>query len=342
MYMKRLILLSLTVILSTLFHSCGDSGGGQTLLPNLSGSSGEVLVVLDKARWDGRLGDRIRQVLASPVPMLPQAEPNFDLINTGGNAFSKLYQTHRNVIFIETGEDKEKKVTFMEDTYSSQQLMINLQAKNDEEIMELLDEEGQSIINKINIAERDRWISVYKKSLNSMIFNKLRDEHHLTLHVPYNFTLDVDEKGFLWLSYETPTTTQSILVYYFDHEGKNYFNKDSIMRIRDSITREKVEGPASGSYMAIEEMVPVNFSLFRFRDRNYAQMRGLWTLENGFMGGPFINVVTKDEVNDRFVMLDGFVYAPGEEKRELMRQVEAIIYTIGFPTDTEVIETQDD
>lgn len=338
--MKRIILLSVTVILSTIIHSCGDAGsGGQSLLPNLSGSSGEVLVVLDKARWEGRLGDKIRQVLASPVPRLPQAEPYFDLINTGGNDFSKLYQTHRNVLFVETGVDREKQVTFMEDTYSSQQLMINLQARNDEEIMELLDEEGQAIVNKLNIAERDRWISVYKKSLNSMIFNKLRDEHKMTLHVPYNFSLDVEENGFLWLSYETPTTTQSILIYYFDHEGKNYFNKDSIMRIRDSMTRQKVEGPASGSYMAIEDMVPVNYSLFRFRDRNYAEMRGLWTLEKGFMGGPFINVVTKDEVNERFVMLDGFVYAPNEEKRELMRQVEAIIYTIGFPDDSEVIVT---
>ncbi len=322
-----------------MLQSCGDSGRKQVILPNLSGSSGEMLVVLDKAKWEGPLGNKIREVLASPVPMLPQQEPQFDLVNVSPVAFSKLYQTHRNVLFIETGEDKEKEVTFMESTYSFSQLMINLQAKNDQEVMDLLDEEGQLIINKINIAERDRWISVYKKSLNSLIFNKLRDDHKMNLHIPANYSLDVEEKGFLWFSYETPTTTQSILIYYFDHNGKNYFNKDSIMRIRDNITREKVEGPARGSYMAIEDLVPVNYNLFRFRQRNYAEMRGLWTLENGFMGGPFVNLVTRDDVNDRFVMLDAFVYAPSEEKRELLRQVEAIIYTISFPDKTEVVVT---
>ncbi|HDZ40414.1 MAG TPA: DUF4837 family protein [Bacteroidetes bacterium] len=337
--MKKTILLILSAVLAIIVNSCGDSGGSQVILPNLSGSSGEVLVVLDKAKWEGPLGHKIREVLGAPVPKLPQAEPYFDLVNTSPGAFSKLYQTHRNVLFVETGEDKVNQVSFLENTYSYLQLMINLQGKNDEELMKLLDEKGQTIINKLNIAERDRWISVYKKSLNSMIFNNLRDKHKMNLHMPANFALDVDEKGFLWFSYETPTTTQAILVHYFDHKGKNYFNKDSIMKIRDNMTREKVEGPVSGSYMAIEDQVPVDFQLFRFRQRNYAEMRGLWTLENGFMGGPFITLVTKDEVNDRFVMLDGFVYAPNDEKRELLRQVEAIIYTISFPDDSEVVVT---
>ena len=107
------------------------------------------------------------------------------------------------------------------------------------------------------------------------------------------------------------------------------------------MTKQKVEGPARGSYMVIEDRVPVDFHLFRFRQRNYAEMRGLWTLENGFMGGPFINLVTRDDVNDRFVMLDGFVYAPNDDKRELLRQLEAIIYTISFPDESEIVVTPD-
>jgi hypothetical protein len=103
------------------------------------------------------------------------------------------------------------------------------------------------------------------------------------------------------------------------------------------MTRTKVEGPSEGSYMTIEERLPVKYSTFRFRNRNYAEMRGLWTLEKGFMGGPFVTLVTKDEVNNRFIMLDGFVYAPGEDKRELLRQVEAILYTVSFPDESEIV-----
>lgn len=337
--MKKIVILTAYIVLSLLLYSCGDSGGGRTLLPNVSGSSGEVLVVLNKAEWEGPVGLKIREVLAAPVARLPQPEPKFNLVRVSPTAFSKLYQTHRNVIFVETGEDKEKQVTFQENTFALSQLMINLEGGNDEEVINLLDEQGQTIINKINIAERDRWISVYKRTLNSTIFNKLRDEHKMTMFIPAHFSLDVEEKGFMWFSYETPTTTQAILIHYFDHRGENYFNKDSIVSIRNNMTKEKVEGPTRGTYMAIEDQVPVKYQLFRFRGRDYAEMRGLWTLENGFMGGPFVNVVTRDEVNGRFVMLDAFVYAPNDDKRELLRQVEAILFTIDFPDETEIVVT---
>ena len=54
--------------------------------------------------------------------------------------------------------------------YASSQLIINLEGKNDEEIAELLEKQKKLIIDKINITERDRWISYYKGSLNQHQF----------------------------------------------------------------------------------------------------------------------------------------------------------------------------
>ncbi|MEZ5010283.1 MAG: DUF4837 family protein [Bacteroidales bacterium] len=96
-----------------------------------------------------------------------------------------------------------------------------------------------------------------------------------------------------------------------------------------------IKGPSTGLDGLIEDKLPVTYNTFRFRERNYAEMKGLWTLENGYMGGPFVTLVTKDEVNNRFVMLDGFVYAPKDDKRELMRQVEAILFTVNFNIEAE-------
>ena len=336
--MKKILFLSV-VAAALLLGSCGDSTPGGSMLPNVSGSSGEILVVMDRAEWEGELGEKIRNVLADPIDRLPQPEPEFDLVNVTPGAFSKLYLTHRNVVMIDKKVENGAKVTFLEDTYALSQLIINIRGENKEDIMGLLDEEGQAIVNKINIAERDRWIKVYKRSVNSVIFNKLRDKYGMNIHMPSNFSLDVEEPGFMWFSYETPTTTQSILIHYFDLDGGNYFNRDSIESIRNRMTRRNVKGPSDGSYMTIEDRVPIRYRQFRFRNRNYAEMRGLWTLEKGFMGGPFVNLVTEDEVNNRFVMVDAFVYAPNEEKRELLRQVEAIIYTISFPDDKEVVVT---
>jgi len=315
--------------------SCNNSGDMRRgSLPNVGGSSGEVVVVLDKNRWEGELGDKLRDVLAAPIDELPQEEPVFDLVTVSPGGFGELYVTHRNVILIETGPGKTARATFNSDVYAHSQLIITLEGENDNDIISLLDKQGQSIVDKINITERDRLISYYKGSLNSVNFNTLLNTHKLILWIPSNYALDVNEKGFVWLSYETPLTTQSVLVHYFDHNGENYFNEDSIKSILNNMTRTKVKGPVDGTWMKIEERMPVKYSTFRFRERNYAMLKGLWTLENGFMGGPFVTLVTKDEVNSRFVMLDGFVYAPNDNKRELLRQVEAILFTAGFETST--------
>lgn len=321
----------LILILILTIQSCSDSGDSRTsFLPNVGGSSGEVVVVIDKVKWDGEAGKKLREILEAPIPELPQAEPVFDLVNVSPGGFGDLYITHRNVVIVETGPGKKAIVTYNLNVYAKSQLVITIEGETDDDIIELLKTQGQKIIDKINITERDRLISYYKGSLNSVNFSTLLNTHKLILWVPSNYALDVNEKGFVWLSYETPLTTQSILVHYFDYNGENYFNEDSIRTILNNMTRTKVKGPVDGSWMTIEERLPVNYSTFRFRDRNYAMLKGLWTLENGFMGGPFVTLVTKDEVNNRFVMLDGFVYAPNDDKRELLRQVESILFTAGF------------
>jgi hypothetical protein len=46
--------------------------------------------------------------------------------------------------------------------------------------------------------------------------------------------------------------------------------------------------------------------------------------------------MTYDEKNMRAVFLDGFVYAPNDNKRELIRQVEALLYLADFHSPQEV------
>ena len=62
---------------------------------------------------------------------------------------------------------------------------------------------------------------------------------------------------------------------------------------------------------------------------NYAsEMRGLWRVKNDFMGGPYISLAVLDESNQRVIVAFGYVYAPSKEKRNFLRQVEAMIYSL--------------
>ena len=51
------------------------------------------------------------------------------------------------------------------------------------------------------------------------------------------------------------------------------------------------------------------------------------------MGGPFVSYTLLDTVYNRVVTLDGFLYAPSDPKRDLLRQVEAILKSLTV-TDT--------
>jgi hypothetical protein len=60
------------------------------------------------------------------------------------------------------------------------------------------------------------------------------------------------------------------------------------------------------------------------------EMRGLWRVEHDFMGGPFVSYTFVDWRKNQIVTVFGYVYQPNKAKRNLLRQVEAIIYSTRF------------
>ena len=53
-------------------------------------------------------------------------------------------------------------------------------------------------------------------------------------------------------------------------------------------------------------------------------------MKNNFMGGGFIYLACLDEKRDRVVGAFGYVFAPGFDKREYVREVEAIVKSLKF------------
>jgi hypothetical protein len=57
-------------------------------------------------------------------------------------------------------------------------------------------------------------------------------------------------------------------------------------------------------------------------------MEGLWKVENDFMGGSFISFTLVDEDADEFVTVEAFVYDPRGDIRDIIRRLEAVLWTI--------------
>jgi hypothetical protein len=148
------------------------------------------------------------------------------------------------------------------------------------------------------------------------------------MNIAPGFQIADEKKDFIWLRYETPEISQGIVLYTFPYVSDSAFMVDYQLKVRDSILRAHVPGPTTGSFMATERRVE-QINNFREHNGNYAaEMRGLWRVVNDFMGGPYISLAVLDAANQRVIVAFGYVYAPSKDKRNLLRQVEAMVYSL--------------
>ena len=61
-----------------------------------------------------------------------------------------------------------------------------------------------------------------------------------------------------------------------------------------------------------------------------AHLKGTWEVKDQYMAGPFVNYAVRDEANNRYLILEGFTYAPSMQKRNLQFELEAVIQSAKF------------
>lgn len=323
----RLAAILPTLLLVLLTASCGDTSLTRTL-PNVTGSTGEVMVVMDKALWDGAAGAAVRDHIGANLIGMPQPEPAFSLMPVNPEGFRDIFISHRNVIIVKT--DKEMsgpEVTFARNRWAETQLVITVTAPDTATLAASIRDNGEVIRQKINNVERERLTVWLTQSAGKERSRLTTDAGNWELVMPAGYKPDFNREGVMMISAETPSTTQSVIV---SVSGRRMSRMDcfELADLTEKVISAEVSGPDPGSFMVIEKRVPTSCRSFRRDSTDYIEMRGLWTLEGGFMGGPFISYAFIDPESSLPLVVTGFVYAPGEDKRELLRQVEALMYTL--------------
>ena len=100
--------------------------------------------------------------------------------------------------------------------------------------------------------------------------------------------------------------------------------------MRDSVLRQHVPGSFLGSYMQTERRFGLSYRPIQCQDDYCGLLRGLWRVEGDMMGGPFVSLARLDPSRRRMIVVEGFVYAPESKKANLIRRMEAALYTLRF------------
>jgi len=317
----------ITSILTLVLVSCGSDS--TTMRKNITGYAGELVVVISKDAWESEPGKVIRETMAQPQVMLPQDEPLFNLVDVPHNGFKQIFKTTRNIIQTSISSNVEKEgVSFTDDVWAYPQATVQISAKSPERFVELFNENKDKIISYFLAAEKERNTMNYNRVYDKAVYNTLNQEFGFTMKVPPGFRIVKKAKDFIWIQFDTPEIFQGIVIYTYPFVSDSAFTVSYQLPIRDSLLKAHVEGPTDGSYMTTEKRFDQVFHVMKHNGNYAAEMRGLWRLENDFMGGPYVALSELDLSNQRVINAFGFVYAPSKNKRNLLRQVEAMIYSL--------------
>ena len=324
--MKTLKLILSFGFFAVLFSSCAHSDGYRQ---TATGKAGEIIVVISKADWESDTGGTIRDILAAEYPLLPQPEPKFTLVNIPQAAFTNIFQLHRNILTVTIEPEKEAQLITHENVWSKPQIVIAITAPDQQSATDLIKQNTERMINTYEQAERNRIIQSYKGIEEVNLRRLVNEQFGGSPYFPQGYSLKKQAEDFIWISYETIYVNQGIFVYKYPYSIDKPLTLQNIIAKRDEILRRNVEGMEKGSYMTTTkeqlDFLP-QLSWMKYRDKNFAEVRGLWELANGFMGGPFICHSFYDN-DGNVIVLEAFVYSPKYDKRNYFRQVESIIYS---------------
>jgi hypothetical protein len=330
-----LLLLFTGSVFISLLSSCTLSESG--MKPS-TGAVNELLIVTnDKTQWEGALGDTLRAFFSADQVGLSQPEPVFDLVNIADENLGDIFKNYHNIFIVDINPQAAATVSeTKQNLWSDPQRIIKITAPDLPSFYAEFNLKKESFIKLFIDVERQRTLFINKLDLDYKLSNTVEKRFGIRLSLPEGFYLAKETADFMWLRYKLTKAKQDvelgIMIYSMDYNDTIVFNPRHIIQWRNALTMEYIPGPSPISFMKVaREYIPPVFDTITDFPGGYAvETRGLWEVENDFMGGPFINYTFIDKVTNKVITLDGYVYNPNDAKKNFLRQLEAVFFSVKF------------
>jgi hypothetical protein len=194
-------------------------------------------------------------------------------------------------------------------------------------LFELFQQNESDIINALYDNDLKR-VQYYSSDNNdAFIEKKIKEKFGIQITVPNTYNIALEKDDFMWLRFKTVRNDRFIIIY---KTTGNNLTKEALIAARNEKTQAYIPGAVKGAYPVVAEVDP--FPLYHadvtVGNNTCAELRGLWECVGDKMGGPFYNYSFIDKTGENVISVGGFVYAPEEEKRNYLREVEAIVKSL--------------
>lgn len=317
-----------SLLFAVLLFSCEDKGPKERTLTASSGNINNLNVIISNDLWDGAIGESIREIIASPYVGLPQDEPMFTINQMPPEVFSGFAAKNRIVLKIETEKNAQTLVKY--NVFAKPQTIVVVGGTEEIEILEQLKTNASTILEalkKQELVEKQGRIGISLKETA-----QIQEQLGITLNFPSVYRYAKNEDNFFWIRKTLTTGTLDIVLYEVPLESIRLGDSTvaDIIKIRDDYGEKYIEGDKPTAYMSTETAYSPYVFKTTIDGKHTIETRGVWRMKNDFMGGPFVNYVIEDKANNRYLIAEGYVYAPSVKKRDYVHEIEAILQSIRF------------
>ena len=320
--MRKLIL----ALFAVTILSCNDKPS-ERVVSQSSGGLNTLTVVMNNDLWQGSIGENIREKLAGPVNGLPQIEPMFDINQMPDDAFSGFMRKQRTFLKVEQSDSTKMEV--VEDLYAKPQTGIVISGPNSDAINNIIQKDSATIVNTlkdVEIKEKIRRISLSLKD-----DEQIQKQFGISLKFPSAYRYAKTDDNFFWIRKDVPNGDMNITIYEvpFDVIDKDTNTIGALIKMRDSIGGDNITVDEGARFITEEAFAPY-LKETTIAGKPAYETKGMWDVKNKFMAGPFVNYAIRDEKNNRYLVLEGFVFKPSASKRDNMFELESILKSVKF------------
>ncbi|MGN1229169.1 MAG: DUF4837 family protein [Prevotella sp.] len=315
---------SLVVVLQALtasvLSSCGEGAG---MKPRSSGSPYDVVVASD----DVRVRMILSRMLATPLTGLPQPENAFDVshVSDGSALQSSRYARAIVVVDIDAQRHSSTRLRYEKDVYASPQMIVYLETPSADSLIADHARIGGSLRALLGRFETNTALRHLRKSHSPVREKEVEKAVGWRILVPSDIVKTKTGSHFIWLSDDGSSSVRSICVY--SVPGTDV-SAERLTEIRDSVMRVNIKGETDSMYLTTERRIAPTLRTIKVGGRAVVEMRGLWQMQGDIMGGPFVSHTIVDTLRGMTITAEAFVYAPGEPKRNIIKRMEAVLYTL--------------
>jgi hypothetical protein len=179
----------------------------------------------------------------------------------------------------------------------------------------------------------EKRVELLRKKYSKKVDDDLKEVLGMTVRAPENMRATKKGERFLWGGTNLLEKDLNLVVYTYDWHGEDLNDADLYVEKRDSVMKHNIPGSSEGQWMRTVRERENKRPLVECRERKIdgrevLEVRGLWEMRNGALGGPFVSLSRVDTASRRVVVGEGFVYSPSTDKRDLVRQMEAVLRTL--------------